>query len=191
VIGFIEIIKYTWKAKGRHGIHSPFVYDLVDICFKIPFSKNNINKLSERTKVHPSALRCLIQLSKHLKYSTIIIDSKNQMDIEELLNDLNGHTKILSLTYFEKLEKEPHPSIVLLKVDAEKDSLFDKLNELLPLLDDQSMLLIDGIRSNESIFSDWQQLLSNTEFHFSADLYQFGLLAKRPFQEKEHFVLRY
>jgi len=113
------------------------------------------------------------------------------MDIEELLNDPNGHTKILSLTYFEKLEKEPHPSIVLLKVDTEKDSLFDKVNELLPLLDDQSMLLIDGIRTNDSVFSEWQQLLSNTEFHFSADLYQFGLLAKRSFQEKEHFLLRY
>jgi hypothetical protein len=188
---FIEIIKYTWKAKGRHGIHSPFVYDLVDICFKIPVSKNNTTKCSKLTAVHSSALSCLIQLSKHLKYSTIIIDSKNQMDIEELLNDPNGHTKILSLTYFEKLEKEPHPSIVLLNVNTGKDRLITKVNELLPLLDDQSMLLIDGIRTNDSVFSEWQQLLSNTEFHFSADLYQFGLLAKRSFQEKEHFVLRY
>ena len=25
-----EYIKYCWKSKGRHGIHSPFVYDLID-----------------------------------------------------------------------------------------------------------------------------------------------------------------
>lgn len=30
VHSIIELLKYKWKAKGRHGIHSPFVYDLVD-----------------------------------------------------------------------------------------------------------------------------------------------------------------
>lgn len=31
----LEYIKYRWKAKGRHGIHSPFVYDFVDRCLRI------------------------------------------------------------------------------------------------------------------------------------------------------------
>jgi predicted O-methyltransferase YrrM len=30
-----EYINYKWKAKGRHGLHSPFVYDMVDRCFKV------------------------------------------------------------------------------------------------------------------------------------------------------------
>lgn len=30
-----EYIKYLVNAKGRHGIHSPFVYDLVDCCLQI------------------------------------------------------------------------------------------------------------------------------------------------------------
>jgi hypothetical protein len=188
---FIEIIKYTWKAKGRHGIHSPFVYDLVDICFKIPVSKNNTTKCSALTDVHSSTLRCLIQLSKHLKYSSIITEPKIQMNIEKLMKDLHGQVKILGLSHFDALEKETQPSIVLSKTEAKNVSLTDQVNKLLPLLDEHSILLIDGIRTNNSVFSDWQQLVSNREFHFSADLYQFGLLAKRSFQEKEHFVLRY
>ncbi len=43
-IGF-EYIKYRWKAKGRHGIHSPFVYDFVDKCLKITFSSQDRKKL--------------------------------------------------------------------------------------------------------------------------------------------------
>ena len=29
---FIEYIKYRLKARNRHGIHSPFVYELIDKC---------------------------------------------------------------------------------------------------------------------------------------------------------------
>ncbi|MFM7683888.1 MAG: O-methyltransferase [Bacteroidota bacterium] len=34
-----EFILYQWLAKNRHGIHSPFVYDLSDKCFKIKREK--------------------------------------------------------------------------------------------------------------------------------------------------------
>ncbi|TNF49198.1 MAG: methyltransferase domain-containing protein [Bacteroidetes bacterium] len=35
-----EFIKYKVKAKGRHGVHSPFVYDLVDKCFKVTLDES-------------------------------------------------------------------------------------------------------------------------------------------------------
>jgi predicted O-methyltransferase YrrM len=31
-----EYINYRWNAKGRHGTHSPFVYEFTDKCLKIP-----------------------------------------------------------------------------------------------------------------------------------------------------------
>ena len=36
-----EYIKYIAKAKGRHHIHSPFVFDLVDICFNLKVATND------------------------------------------------------------------------------------------------------------------------------------------------------
>ena len=42
-----EYIKYKWKAKGRHGIHSPFVYELVDKAFKIGIPTPESNQLNQ------------------------------------------------------------------------------------------------------------------------------------------------
>ena len=188
---FIEIIKYTWKAKGRHGIHSPFVYDLLDNCFKIPVSKEKIIGISTKLKVHENTLRCLMQLSKHLKFNTLLTETILQTDIKGLAKELSIPSNIQNLSFFNQLEKEKHASVILLTTDTKNDDILTKVNELLPLLDENSLILINGIRSNDRAFSEWKQLKEKTEFHFSADVFHFGILAKRSFQEKEQFILRY
>lgn len=37
----LEYIKYCWKAKKRHGIHSPFVYKMSDECLSIQIAKED------------------------------------------------------------------------------------------------------------------------------------------------------
>ena len=187
----IEIIKYTWKAKGRHGIHSPFVYDLLDNGFKIPVSSDKINGISSKIKVHAKTLRCLMQLSKHLKFNTLLTETRLQTDIEGLAKELSIPSDIQNLSFFDQLEKEKHASIILVTTDNKNDGILTKVKELLPLLDENSLILIDGIRANDLAFSEWKQLKEKTEFHFSADVFHFGILAKRSFQEKEQFILRY
>ena len=41
----IEYIKYRWKALRRHGVHSPFIYNLTDKCFRTPSSSALKEKL--------------------------------------------------------------------------------------------------------------------------------------------------
>jgi hypothetical protein len=188
---FFEIIKYTWKAKGRHGIHSPFGYDLVDICFRIPVSRKNIDACSAKMNVHANTLRCSMQLLKHLKQNTLLTESAMEKDVDYLVKELNIPTTVHNLSFFKQLEKEKHASIILLTVESRNDGILKVVNEFLPLLDENSLILIDGIRANDRVYSEWKQLSEKNELHFSADVFYFGILAKRSFQEKEHFILRY
>lgn len=57
VIKVFEYIKYRWKSKGRHGTHSPFVYDFVDKCIPSTLDlqtkerlKHFIGRLEKSTK---------------------------------------------------------------------------------------------------------------------------------------------
>ena len=43
----LEYIKYRWNAKGRHGIHSPFVYAFVDKCLRQKIEDESRTILSE------------------------------------------------------------------------------------------------------------------------------------------------
>ena len=105
--------------------------------------------------------------------------------------EINVPSEVQNLSFFDQLEKEKHASVILLTTDTRKVDIFKNLNELLPLLDENSIILIDGIRANDHMYSEWKQLKEKTEFHFSADVFHFGILAKRSFQEKEQFILRY
>jgi hypothetical protein len=188
---FIEIIKYTWKAKGRHGIHSPFVYDLLDNCFKIPVSREKITRISSKINVHVNTLNCVMQLSKHLNYSTLLTEKALQSDIEGLTKELSIPSEVQNLSFFDQVEKERHASIILLNAHSRNDDILKIVNKLLPLLDENSLILINDIRANDLAYSEWKQLKEKTEFHFSADVFHFGILAKRSFQVKEQFILRY
>jgi len=44
-----EYIKYIAKAKGRYQIHSPFVYELVDVCFSQKVAKKDKKTLARFT----------------------------------------------------------------------------------------------------------------------------------------------
>lgn len=56
-----EYIKYFIKSKGRHGIHSPFVYELLDKCLKIKTPNEFISTLKELQK-SLSSNKTLIQI---------------------------------------------------------------------------------------------------------------------------------
>ena len=58
----LEYINYQWNARGRHGAHSPFVYDFVDICLRQPLEKENqvvIDNLFKRLKSEKRSIQVI------------------------------------------------------------------------------------------------------------------------------------
>lgn len=95
-----EYIKYIRKAQGRHQIHSPYVYDFVDICLQqvLPsYIKRELNILREELKAN-NTLVDLLDLgagSKRRKsintVSTIYKNSASKGTYFNLLYQLSNH----------------------------------------------------------------------------------------------------
>ncbi len=98
-IGF-EYIKYRWNAKGRHGIHSPFVYDFVDLCLKKSISSEDskiLNHLFKQLNNNSKVIEIedfgagSKKLGNHRSISTIFKTSSSKGRYGKLLYQLSKH----------------------------------------------------------------------------------------------------
>lgn len=250
-----EYIKYHWNAKERHGIHSPFVYDLSDKCLTLQFPKelrqqrNNLLKKLRHSKeiIQVTDLgagsmkmdqkrpvqKILKYSSSQGKWSTLLYKlcafyqpqnilelgsslgigtwhlnkgnpTANLTSIEgcpetwRILNtyigkSLNDQVKLINSSFDEYLEKLTTQSFDFIFIDGhhDGDALKMYVEQLLPFSHHETLFLLDDIRWSQSMFNAWNTLKSDPQFHVSIDLFRMGILVKRPFQEKEHFTLKF
>ena len=135
-------------------------------------------------------LKCLFQLAEHFKITELYIDDKWMNNSNAYLS-LFPASKVYSLSEIQKVMSMDYQILVFIDAKNHGSTVADMVHQTLNTISENSILLIDGIRANDETHQMWKQLTLNLNIHFSADLFQFGLLASRSFQEKEHFVLRY
>lgn len=103
----LEYIKYRFNAKGRHGIHSPFVYEMVDKCFKTPVN-------TEDEKNIKALINSLKNDNRKLNIQDFGVGSKklgNTRKVNQLLKTSSSNGKFGKLFY--QLSKYYQPTSVL------------------------------------------------------------------------------
>ncbi len=160
----IEYTAFLWKAKGRHGTHSPFAYWLVDqVAGQKPVMKQQLftNIRCMRTRNFLNKLHMAIP-----HFQILITDeSARQLCIKRTV-------------------QEP---CIYIQSSAQLIQFMDQIN--FELLHPDSIFVIYEPQPRKHK-SNWQALIENQQFHFSADCFYFGLLSPKPGQAKQHFHLK-
>ena len=160
---FIEYLKYQWKAKGRHGTHSPFVYDLID---NVLLDKDYIRK--------EDVIQCPAVALKYENLICRIAVYYNYKDIVQLPGAIQINTADLLI-----INGQPN----------EWAALF---NEHIHCLKNESAVIITGIHKTPAHSTAWKKIATHDNVRMSIDLYGIGLLFfKEEFKENQHFILKY
>lgn len=124
-------INFLWNSKNEHGVHSPFVFDLVTKCFYVsnfPFKNSNYpstNKLILKT-IHYLNLKNCVRFDTQQELNTIVDglivsgDSLINFSIEKILPLCTNETCIFiekihqtkkNKAVWKKLHKDPRITV--------------------------------------------------------------------------------
>ena len=182
-------LKYRKQAKGRHDVHSPFVFDFVE------------NVLRGKQKASSNFIL-------GIKQSNFLINRIAQyFDCRQFLWLSNNHSEELSFIGLQQMENNkasvvskqcswdhlktfPTIDLVLLDINdpQEWQPTFEKL---FPFISPNTIVIIPSIHQSEWHTQNWEQIAQQPTVKLSFDLFRIGLLFFREeFLVKQHFVLK-
>lgn len=184
-------IQYRMKAKGRHGVHSPFVYDFIDhgLSNKLPKGiKDNAETRVERYFKAGNRIAATEEPDKYYYF-----EKKATQDGVGDVWQREDNKKGAITRFLKKQIAEPEFRIDQLILVAELypkylPKVFCKFR---PLLHSEGMCIIHQIHQSPAMTAAWDELRHEASVTLSIDLFSLGLLFFNPgIKERQHFVLR-
>jgi hypothetical protein len=163
--GFIEYLRYKWKAKSRHGIHSPFVYAFVE------------EVIQDRGKI---VITNVFEFPFLPAYYT------------PLASRIVAYYHYQSIAQLPAKQSDDAVSVDVAILPAEEPELWiSLLKKYFHLLKKDAVVFVPDIHKTAARTREWGRLCDQPESLVSIDLYGIGLLFfKEEFKEKQHFVLK-
>ena len=159
----IQFFKYKWKAMGRHGTHSPFVYAFIE-------------EVLHDYEIIPREY--------------IVSCPWLGLRFENILSRIAARYQFKNILF---LPKQPAGAADMVIMDRkEPQNWKSQLEAILPQLKNESVVVVPDIHTSKALGLAWAGLCKHPEVRMSIDLYGMGLLLFREeFKVPQHFVLQY
>ena len=164
---FVEFLKYKWNSKSRHGIHSPFVYNLIE---HVLLDKGEIDRayIVEYPSLPLAYENLISRLAVYYGFKTVLFLPLSDDTVLPLQADL----LLLSET-----------------VPAQWTRITDEYSYLIK---NESAVVVVGIHKTNEHSKAWTKLCADPKVRMSIDVYGIGLLFfKQEFRKQQHFILKY
>jgi len=187
----ISYLKFLFHSKNEHGVHSPFVFDLVTKCF---YDKSKYPEYSLLNN-NPKKIRLLFRIIRYFKPKTILeIGNPTELDTNIFSSE------IISFEDFEKNKLFNNDKTFDYRLST-IDFIYFNQNEsqkttlayfelLLPTVTNNAVWIINDIHKSTENENTWDIIKKHPKVKVTIDTFQFGMVFFRAEQEKEHFVIR-
>ena len=162
----LEYLNYLWRSTNQHGVHSPFVFDLVTQALYADKSYGLHPAISRIQNISQLPKKYLRPLNRAL-YHLLGPEDPGVIDLRK-----------------SPLAQGSENALIYLDLSVPANT---PLPEQLPNLMNEQQVLLVIKRGTPDV---WKSLIAEKDLHLSIDCFHFGLVFRRPQQAKEHFTIR-
>ena len=182
-------LKFLFASTNQHGVHSPFVYDLVTKCFYNKKKLRSYTAIISILKKHKSNTIFTRKIAKLLYRIRVYFNSQN---IAVLSNESLCISEILYIDHNIPVDSQAqtgkHYDIIY--IDLNVPSNTPDFESLCTLVHNDSVILYQGINTTKENISLWRTIQNHHKVKVTIDTFTLGLVFFRKEQVKEHFTIR-
>ena len=207
-----KYFQFLLKSSNQHGVHSPFVYQLITKCFykKIDknlwetFLKTNISVLKNKENSNSKSDKNRMLSHKKTKLLLKIISYFNPKSMLEISGSSGLKTVMLAndkenlcvTTVFDATEihsksiQNKEFDCIYFHNNENQQITRHYFNTCLESIHNNSLFILNDIYVNKEATATWSSLKKHSKVSVSVDLFYFGIIFFRREQAKEHFKIR-
>jgi hypothetical protein len=183
-------LKFLWNSKNQHGVHSPFVYNLVTKCFynKTNYQEYSILKSNHKSVNYPISSKQVNLLFRVVHY----FQPKSILEIGRLLESA---TSVFSLGHKNAIISSQNSSsefydLIFFGGNSSKKEVLEYFEMLMPTCTNNSVWIINAIHGGKDMEHTWEIIKNHPKVTVTIDTFYLGFVFFRSEQKKEHFVIR-
>ncbi|MEW7291200.1 hypothetical protein [Aquimarina sp. 2304DJ70-9] len=189
IFEFKSYLKFLLKSTNQHGVHSPFVYDLVTKCFYNKEERASYPAISSLSKQQVDKKRFSIETAKllnripaYFEAKKALILSKNSGPLSEILS-LNNTIEV-----HESIQFKGHYDLIFININTLIHYL--KVETLSSIAHNNSVIITDSMHKSEINTMIWDEIKVHPKITVTIDTFSLGFVFIRKEQVKEHFTIR-
>jgi len=197
----VAYLRHQLKAINRHGLHSPFVYRLVDKVIYDYSAKKVYQQIEAALKRLPNDSKPPLP-AKVLKLIYRIVADRQPKVIIQAGNELSLALKILQNVMPDAVfytagddnavgDKLLKADVVYLSGPPPKQTILNQFELCLPKVHDETLMIFENIHQNEAVEQAWAEIKADTRVSITVDLFWIGLVYFRKGKVKEDFFIKF
>lgn len=183
-------LKFLWNSKNQHGVHSPFVYNLVTKGF---YNNTNYQEYSILKSNHKSVNYPISSKQVNLLFRVVYyLQPKSLLEIG---SSLESATSVFSLGHKNAIISSQNSSsefydLIFFGGNSSQQEVLEYFEMLMPTCTNDSVWIVNAIHGSKDIENTWEIIKNHPKVTVTIDTFYLGFVFFRSEQKKEHFVIR-